>query len=116
MLPHTLATIGDSLMRQTGWNITILAGGPTPANDGAILTYLYVKSCLFEYYDSILLLILPRSHAGTTKSGQTFENFLGKKAYDENILLPFDKFLHASFCKSSQSNVNTKSPTYLAYS
>ena len=99
MLPRTLATIGDSLMRQTGWNITILAGGPTPASDGTILTYLYVKSCLFEYCDNILLLNLPRLHAGTTKSRQTFEKFLGKKAYDELVLLPFDKFLHASFCK-----------------
>lgn len=42
MLPRTLATIGESLMTQTGWNITILAGGPMPDTDGMILTYLYV--------------------------------------------------------------------------
>ena len=43
MLPRTLATIGESLMTQTGWNITILAGGPMPDTDGTILTYLYVN-------------------------------------------------------------------------
>lgn len=39
-LPYTLSTIGKSLMAQTGWNITILAGGPSPSNQGAIMTYL----------------------------------------------------------------------------
>ena len=43
MLPRTLATIGKSLMKQTGWNISILAGGPMPDTDGTILTYLYVS-------------------------------------------------------------------------
>lgn len=43
MLPRTLATIGESLMMQTGWPITIIAGGPRPANEGTIVTYVYVK-------------------------------------------------------------------------
>jgi hypothetical protein len=43
LLPRTLATIGESLVKQTGWNITILAGGPMPDTDGTILTYLYVS-------------------------------------------------------------------------
>ena len=41
-LPHTLATIGESLMSQTGWNVSILMGGPTPDSDRTILTYLWV--------------------------------------------------------------------------
>lgn len=40
MLPRTLTTIGESLMSQTGWNISILMGGPTPDSDGVIMTYL----------------------------------------------------------------------------
>ena len=40
MLPRTLATIGDSLMSQTGWHVSILMGGPAPDNDGTIMTYL----------------------------------------------------------------------------
>jgi len=40
MLPRTLATIGESLMSQTGWNVSILMGGPTPDNEGTIMTYL----------------------------------------------------------------------------
>jgi len=43
MLPHMLATIGESLVNQTGWNVTILTGGPMPDTDGRILTYLYVN-------------------------------------------------------------------------
>jgi hypothetical protein len=40
MLPRTLDSIGEELMRQTGWNISILAGGPS---DGMIMSYLFVK-------------------------------------------------------------------------
>ena len=40
MIPRTLTTIGECLMKQTGWCITILAGGPHPESDGKILTYL----------------------------------------------------------------------------
>jgi hypothetical protein len=39
-----------------------------------------------------------RSHTGKTKTGETFEKFLGTKDYDEK-LASFEKFLHASFCK-----------------
>lgn len=40
-----------------------------------------------------------RSHTGKTKAGETFEKFIGKKDYDEKLLLPFEAFLNASFCK-----------------
>jgi hypothetical protein len=40
MLPHTLASIGESLMSQTGWNVSILMGGPTPDSNGVVMTYL----------------------------------------------------------------------------
>ena len=39
-LPRTLETMGASLMEQTGWHITILAGGPSPEHDGMIMTFL----------------------------------------------------------------------------
>ena len=42
-LPRTLATIGESIMEQTGWHVTIMVGGPCPDNDGTIMTYLYAK-------------------------------------------------------------------------
>ncbi|KIJ97314.1 hypothetical protein K443DRAFT_9969 [Laccaria amethystina LaAM-08-1] len=53
-----------------------MAGGPSPENDGMIMTFL--------------------SHTGKTKTGETFEKFLGTKDYDEK-LASFEKFLHASF-------------------
>ena len=40
-----------------------------------------------------------RSHAGKTKDGQSFKDFLGKKDYDEHMLIPFEKFLNHSFCE-----------------
>jgi hypothetical protein len=33
------------------------------------------------------------------KSGETFEKFLGRKEYDQFILVPFERFLHSSFCE-----------------
>jgi hypothetical protein len=39
-IPPTLATIGKSIVEQTGWNTTILVGGPAPDEDGKIVTYL----------------------------------------------------------------------------
>lgn len=39
-LPRTLAVMGESLMQQTGWQISILAGGPLPENGGKVVTYL----------------------------------------------------------------------------
>ena len=40
-----------------------------------------------------------RSHTGKTKAGETFEKFIGDKDYDAKLLLPFEAFLNASFCK-----------------
>jgi len=33
------------------------------------------------------------------KEGESFEKFLGTNDYDEHLLRPFKKFLHASFSK-----------------
>jgi len=57
-------------MEQTGWHVTIMAGGPFPENDGMIMT-------------------------GKTKDGKTLEKFLGTKEYDEK-LLAFERFYVAS--------------------
>ena len=40
-----------------------------------------------------------RVHFGRTKSGETFEIFLGNGDYDEHLLKPFEMFLNASFSK-----------------
>jgi hypothetical protein len=98
MLPRTLATMGESLMKQTGWPITIIAGGPRPASEGMVVTYVYVKWFLSEFFLTGSP-GLSRSHTGKTKTGESFEKFLGKKEYDEHLLIPFEKFLHATFCK-----------------
>ncbi|KIJ91185.1 hypothetical protein K443DRAFT_135548 [Laccaria amethystina LaAM-08-1] len=94
MLPRTLTTIGESLMSQTGWNVSILMGGPTPDSDGVIMTYL--------------------SHTGKTKDGETFEKFIGNKDYDEKLLLPFEAFLNASFCKYPDKVETAKLTLFIA--
>ena len=40
-LPHTLAVWGESIKKQTGWNITFLVGGPSPSQNGKIMSYTY---------------------------------------------------------------------------
>jgi hypothetical protein len=45
-----------------------------------------------------------RSHTRKTKTGKTYEKFLGQTDYDQKVLLPFKGFLHASFCKYFKSN------------
>jgi len=39
-LPRTLATFGQSIMDQTGWHVTIMAGGPSPEDGGMIMSFL----------------------------------------------------------------------------
>jgi hypothetical protein len=39
-LPRTLAVWGDSIQKQTGWNITFLAGGPAPSQNGKIMSFM----------------------------------------------------------------------------
>ena len=58
MLPCTLATMGDSLMKRTGWCITIIAGGPRPASEGTIMTYVHIKSIsLISFLIAHLILV-----------------------------------------------------------
>jgi hypothetical protein len=38
--------------------------------------------------------------------GESFEKFLGEKEYDDCLLRPFEKFLHATFCKWYDPNLN----------
>ena len=39
-LPHTFAIWGESITKQTGWNITFLVGGPAPNQNRKIMSYL----------------------------------------------------------------------------
>jgi len=38
-LPRTLAVWGESITKQTGWNITFLVGRPAPNQNGKIMSY-----------------------------------------------------------------------------
>ena len=40
-----------------------------------------------------------RSHTEKTKAEEKFDKFISDKDYDEKLLLPFEAFLNASFCK-----------------
>ena len=41
-LPCTLAVWGESIKKQTGWNITFLVVGPSLSQNGKIMSYTYV--------------------------------------------------------------------------
>lgn len=49
-LPRTLVVWGDTINKQTGWNITFLVGGPTPNQNGKIVTYMYDNLTLVPIY------------------------------------------------------------------
>ena len=49
-LPRTLAVWGESINKQTGWNISFLVGGPTPNQNGKIMTYMYDNRTLVPIY------------------------------------------------------------------
>jgi hypothetical protein len=42
-LSRTLMTIGESIVTQTGWHVSILVGGPMPREGGKIKTYMFVR-------------------------------------------------------------------------
>ncbi|KAF8157394.1 hypothetical protein BJ912DRAFT_1070409 [Pholiota molesta] len=76
-LPRTMLAMAESLAKQTGWSISILAGGPEPHQGGEIKAFMI--------------------HSGTTPEGDDFSQFLGEDEYNEHIAAPFDDFLHAAF-------------------
>lgn len=39
-LPRTLAVMGESILKQTGWHVTFIVGGPEPRRNGKIMTYM----------------------------------------------------------------------------
>ncbi|KIL55867.1 hypothetical protein M378DRAFT_17559 [Amanita muscaria Koide BX008] len=75
-VPRTLELAAEAIARQTGWNVSIIVGGPNPRMNGQITT--------------IAL------HHGKTLDGKDFEAYLDKD-YEEGVVGPFDDFLHASF-------------------
>ncbi|KAM6492907.1 hypothetical protein JOM56_011041 [Amanita muscaria] len=84
-LPRTLQTAAEALERQTGWQVTILAGGPVPRLGGQIQTLAL--------------------HHGKMIHGKDFHNFLDDDSENSFVkygplMASFDNFLHASFSKS----------------
>jgi hypothetical protein len=45
-ISRTLMTVGDSIVTQTGWHVSILVGGPMPREGGKIKTYMSVTFLL----------------------------------------------------------------------
>ena len=89
--------MGASLMEQTGWNIIILVGGPSPEHDGMIMSFSYIRQT--KNYKGYKTHRMCRSHMGKTTSGKRFKKFLEKQEYGVSLLLPFKRFLHSSFCE-----------------
>ena len=42
-IPRTLVSIGETILQQTGWHVSILCGGPTPNANGNTMTFLWVE-------------------------------------------------------------------------
>jgi hypothetical protein len=95
-LPRTLMTVGESIVNQTGWNVSILVGGPMPREGGKLQTYMLVTFILQERCKLTLSLLIS-AHFGKTNAGSDFKDFLGDDGYETHIMAPFDDFLHESF-------------------
>ena len=99
-LPRTLAVWGESIRKQTGWNISFLVGGPAPCQNGKIMTYMYdTRLTLARFTLLTNIFNFRRLHCGNSQDGQDFRGFLGADEYDKHIITPFDDFLHEAFCK-----------------
>ncbi|KAF8202531.1 hypothetical protein BJ912DRAFT_920884 [Pholiota molesta] len=85
-LPRTLTNIGHSVLKQTGWNITMIVGGPSPDGD-QLMSYAV--------------------HVGQNEDGKKFNQFLGNTAYKEHILEQYDNFLNDCFKKKTGSASQT---------
>jgi len=91
---------GESVKKQTGWNISFLVGGPEPRQNGKIVTYMYDNFTVDPNYGANLYILYShRLHCGKSPHDQNFEEFLGEDGYDKNVITPFDEFLHDAFRK-----------------
>ncbi|KAJ3495297.1 hypothetical protein NLJ89_g10648 [Agrocybe chaxingu] len=75
-VPRTVQTIGTSLHTQTGWNVTIMLGGPSPKRGGQIVSYVM--------------------HFGKNQEGEDYQAYLGDD-YEDAFLSSFDDFLNDVF-------------------
>jgi hypothetical protein len=69
-------TFGESLMKQTGWNVSILVGGPMPREGGELKTYMFV------FHTDVIKLTNPNQSVRTLEKRKTaliIWIFLGKK-------------------------------------
>ena len=91
----------DLISEHTGWAVTLIAGGPEPADCGHLnmLRYDFIDRLHDPIIDDILYYSL---HAGTT-SGVVKMNFgrAERAAYRDYILPIFGRFLRKCYCESS---------------
>ncbi|EDR03936.1 uncharacterized protein LACBIDRAFT_306627 [Laccaria bicolor S238N-H82] len=85
--------MGESILKQTGWHVTFIVGGPEPRQNGKIMTYML--------------------NCGRTMKDEDYEGFLGEDAYEEHIIAPFDDFLHEAFTPEArlERSLTSKSET-----
>ena len=86
-------TIGESIIKLTGWNVSILVGGPMPCEGGKITTYMFVIFLLQRETMQIDLGLLISAHFGKTNAGSDFKEFLGDEEYENHIIAPL-KWMH----------------------
>ena len=67
-------------MEQTGWHVTIMAGGPIPDNDGKIMTYLLANLTIAWY-----LLKLTKEHLDHTQGRRKTERNLISSSVPRNM-------------------------------
>ncbi|KAF8995796.1 hypothetical protein BDQ17DRAFT_1430180 [Cyathus striatus] len=76
-LPAAITESISELARRTGWNLTVLTGGPRPSRGGKIDLMVF--------------------HIGTDKDGNNWPGWMGSADFEEKIVNRFDDFLRDCF-------------------
>ncbi|KAF8502336.1 hypothetical protein F5888DRAFT_1800821 [Russula emetica] len=86
-LPRTLQLAAESIASQTGWNVSIMAGGLNPRLGGKITTLAL--------------------HEGKTAGGKLFDKFFDDNSFETEVMGRFDEFLNESFALNAELEDST---------
>lgn len=97
-LPKFIEPLLDLIADHTGWNISVIAGGPEPADGGRLNIIRYVV-CSLHFIPALIYITLS-IHSGVT-SGSVKMNYgrSERVAYKEHIVPSFGRFLTKCYCK-----------------
>lgn len=101
-IPKFIEPILDLIADHTGWKLTMIAGGPEPADGGRLNVIRYFCLKKSTQFLHALMHMLLSVHSGVT-TGSVKMNYGRSEriAYKEQLVPSFGRFLAKCYCKSS---------------